>query len=126
MAGEQLKRVKIYIGERDTHEGKKLYKVLLDTLKSAGVAGATALRGVAGFAAGEKIHAAKPLQAEDNLPIIIEVVDKEERLASVMPTISQMVTQGLITEEPVHVLAYEHPACGIGGGGPAACDLSKK
>ncbi|WP_035275214.1 DUF190 domain-containing protein [Desulfogranum japonicum] len=126
MASEQLKRVKIYIGEHDTHEGKKLYHVLLDTLKNAGIAGATALRGIAGFAAGERIHEAKPLQSEENLPIIIEVVDKEERLQAVLPTISQMVTQGLITEEPVNVLAYHHPSCGDGGDGPAACDLSKK
>lgn len=121
---DSYKILKIYISENDRLGGVPLYSALINTLKDKGIAGATALKGIAGYAAGDQVHAAKPLQTSDNLPVIIEVIDKEERLQAVLPTIAPMVSKGLIVLEDIQVVAYQHPACGDGDG-PAACGLTQ-
>lgn len=118
------KILKIYISENDRLSGTPLYVALINTLKESGIAGATALKGIAGYAAGDQVHAAKPLQVSDNLPVIIEVVDQEERLNAVLPRIASMVNKGLIVLEDIQVVSYRHPACGMGDG-PAACGLAQ-
>ena len=121
---KKFKILKLFISENDRIDGTPLYIALVNRLKEAGLAGATVVRGIAGYAAGDQIHAAKPLQFADNLPVIIEVVDEEQQLIAALPLITPLVEKGLIIMEDIQIISYRHPACETGGDGPAACGLS--
>ncbi len=101
-------RLRIYIGENDQWQGKPLYAALLEHLKKEGMAGATVVRGVAGFGARSRIHTASILRLSEDLPLIVEVVDSPENIRRALETIQPMVSEGLITLEPVEVIAYTH------------------
>ncbi len=101
-------RLRIYIGESDQWQGKPLYAALLDQLKQSGMAGATVTRGVAGFGAHSRIHTAAILRLSEDLPLIVEVVDSPEKIRLALESIRVMVNEGLITVEPVEVIAYTH------------------
>lgn len=108
---------RIYIGEADRHHGAPLYEAIVAFLRERGVAGATVFRGIEGFGARAHLHTTRILRLSEDLPILIEVVDQEDRLRSVLPEIDAMVGDGLITLERVEVVAYrgslregEHPA----------------
>ncbi len=101
--------VRIYIGESDRWEGKPLYEAIVETLRSSGVAGATVLRGIEGYGRAARLHTAHVLRLSDDLPILIEVIDREDRLRAVLPQIDAMVDGGLITLEQVEVIAYRSP-----------------
>jgi len=105
---EQAQRLVIYIGEADQWRGKPLYAVLLDTLKARGLAGATVVRGVAGFGAHSRIHTASIVRLSEDLPLRIEVVDSPEKITHALEFITPMVTEGLITLDPVQVIKYTH------------------
>ena len=105
MEGEQV-LMRIFIGESDTVHGKPAYQVLLETLKARGLAGATVLRGIAGFGAASHIHSSRLLRLSQDLPVLIEVVDSQERLDGVLPEIEPLIGEGLITMEKVRVLRY--------------------
>ncbi len=100
---------RIYIGESDRWEGRPLYQVIVETLRAEGVAGATVLRGIEGYGRAARVHTAQILRLSEDLPILIEVVDREDRLRSVLPAIDAMVDGGLITLEHVEVIAYRSP-----------------
>lgn len=102
------KRLRIYIGESDQWRGRPLYAELLETLKREGLAGATVLRGVAGFGAHSHIHTASILRLSEDLPLIIEVIDKPEQIEKALEIISPMVREGLIILEDVQVIKYTH------------------
>jgi PII-like signaling protein/predicted transcriptional regulator len=102
------KRMRIYIGDSDLWRGKPLYAVLLEQLKREGLAGATVFRGTAGFGAHSRIHTAAILDLSMDLPIVIEVIDSPEKIQQALESISPMVREGLITLEPVEVIAYTH------------------
>jgi len=102
------KRLRIYIGESDQWRGKPLYAEVLETLKREGLAGATVLRGVAGFGAHSRIHTAAILRLSEDLPLIVEVIDKPEQIEKALGMISPMVREGLITLEEVQVIKYTH------------------
>ncbi len=108
-------RLTIYIGESDQWKGRPLWQAILQRLREEGVAGATVIRGMAGFGAHSRIHTVSLVRLSSDLPIIIEVVDEEARLQQVLPALSAMVREGLITLEPVKVVKYAHrrlPALG--------------
>jgi hypothetical protein len=100
---------RIYIGESDHHEGKPLYEAIVGLLRERGVAGATVLRGIEGYGRAARIHTTRILRRSEDLPILIEVVDREDRLRAVLPDIDAMVEGGLITLEHVEVIAYRSP-----------------
>jgi len=100
--------MRIFIGESDKFGHRPLYEALVELFRSAGLAGATVLRGVAGFGAHSVYHTDKLLRLSADLPIIIEVVDAQEKLAAVMPQIDQMMSGGLITMEKATVIRYSH------------------
>jgi hypothetical protein len=105
MEGEgQLLR--IFVGETDRWQGKALYQAIVLKAREMGLAGATVLRGVMGFGAHSRIHTAKVLQLSEDLPVVIEIVDKPERIQAILPVLEEMVGEGLITLENVHVIAY--------------------
>lgn len=98
--------VRIYIGESDQWHGKPLYQAIVAFLRDRGIAGATVLRGIEGFGAKAHLHTSRILQLSQDLPVLIEVVDQEDRLRSVLPELDGMVGDGLITLERVEVIAY--------------------
>jgi len=102
--------MRIFIGESDHWQRRPLYTALLELLRSRGLAGATVLKGVAGFGPDSIIHTAGILRMSSDLPLVIEVVDSEERLEAVLPEIDRMMSGGLVTMEKVRVIRYEQSA----------------
>jgi PII-like signaling protein len=100
---------RIYIGESDHHEGRPLYEAIVQLLRARGVAGATVLRGIEGYGRAARLHTTRILRLSEDLPILIEVVDREDRLRAVLPELNDMVKEGLITLEKVEVIAYRSP-----------------
>ena len=106
---------RIYVGESDTWHGRPLYQAIVELLRERGLAGATAIRGIEGFGAKQHIHTTRILRLSEDLPVLIEVVDAEDRVRAILPELDAMVTGGLITLERVEVIAYR--ADGAGGSG---------
>ncbi len=98
--------VRIYIGESDQWRGKPLYQGIVAFLRERGIAGATVLRGIEGFGAKAHLHTSRILQLSQDLPVLIEIVDQEDRLRAILPDLDAMVADGLITLERVEVIAY--------------------
>lgn len=98
--------MRVFIGENDKYHGKPLYEALLERFRSKGLAGATVLRGVAGFGASSKMHTDKVLRLSVDLPLIIEVVEADDVIQSILPDLSEMIGGGLITLEKANVILY--------------------
>jgi PII-like signaling protein len=107
--------VRIYVGEADHHGGKPLYQAIVELLRARGLAGATVLRGIEGFGANARLHTTRLLRLSEDLPVLIEAVDTEERIRAILPELDEIVGDGLITLEKVEVLAYRGtgPAPGV-------------
>lgn len=97
---------RIYIGEADRHDGQPLYQVIVALLRERKLAGATVLRGIEGYGAHAHLHTTRILRLSEDLPIVIEVVDQEDRLRAVLAEVDALVGDGLITLEPIEVFAY--------------------
>src|SRR2546421_5799743 len=98
--------MRVFIGESDKYHGKPLYEALLERFRTKGLAGATVLRGVAGFGASSKMHTDKVLRLSVDLPLIIEVVETDEVIQAILPDLSEMIGGGLITLEKANVILY--------------------
>jgi PII-like signaling protein len=98
--------MRVFIGESDKYEGKPLYEALLERFRKKGLAGATVLRGIAGFGASSKMHSDKVLRLSLDLPLIIEVVETEETIQQILPDLEEMIGGGLITLERANVILY--------------------
>ena len=98
--------MRIFIGESDKYHGKPLYEALLEKLRARGLAGATVLRGVAGFGASSVMHTDKVLRLSLDLPLIIEIVETEETIQSILPDLDEMIGGGLVTLERARVILY--------------------
>lgn len=105
MEGEG-KLLRIFIGESDTWHGKPLYHAIVERVRAEGLAGATVLRGIEGFGADSRIHTTRILRLSEDLPVVIEIVDTEERIAAILPLLDEMVSEGLVTLERVEIIAY--------------------
>lgn len=104
-SGEKV-LMRIFLGESDRVGHRPLYEVLVELFKREGFAGATVLRGVAGFGAHSVFHTDKLLRLSSDLPIVIEVVESQEKIDAVMPRIDEMMTGGMITLEKATVIRY--------------------
>jgi hypothetical protein len=100
--------LRIFIGESDKFEGRPLYEVIVEGARKRGMAGATVLHGTLGFGAHSRIHSAKILRLSEDLPLVIEIVDQPDRIASFLPELDQWVKEGLVTLEKVKVIAYRY------------------
>ena len=98
--------MRIFIGESDKYHGKPLYQALLEKFREKGLAGATVLRGVAGYGASSVVHTEKVLRLSLDLPLIIEVVETEESIQSILPDLDAMIGGGLVTLERARVILY--------------------
>jgi PII-like signaling protein len=104
--GEQT-LVRIFIGDADKWHHQPLDRALIERLRKEGFAGATVIRGVAGFGAASVIHTVNLVDLSADLPILIEVVDDQEHIDKLLPILDEMITKGaLVTIEKVRVLKY--------------------
>ena len=100
------KLLRIFIGENDRHEGHPLYEWIVRKARESGLAGATVLRGLEGFGARSRLHTTKILRLSTDLPIVVEIVDTEEKIEAFLPLIDEAVGEGLATLEKVEVRFY--------------------
>lgn len=106
MDSEDARLLRIFIGEDDTHAGRPLYQVIVEELRRRGLAGATVLRGIEGFGKSSRIHAAHILRLSEDLPMVIECVDRAENINEFMPVLERMIGDGLVTVERVEVKVF--------------------
>ena len=98
--------LRIFIGESDRWEHKPLYEAIVLTAREAQLAGATVLRGPMGFGKSSHLHTAKILRLSTDLPLVIEIVDSEEKINAFLPILDKIMGGGLVTMEKVKVLHY--------------------
>jgi uncharacterized protein len=98
--------LRIFFGEDDKHEHLPLYEAIVLKAREMHLAGATVLRGPAGFGHSSRIHTTKILRLSQDLPMLVEIVDSQEKIDSFLPVLDKMMTSGLITIEKVQVLQY--------------------
>lgn len=103
---EAGKLLRIFIGESDRWHHRPLYEAIVLKARELGMAGATVLRGPMGFGANSHLHTAKILRLSLDLPIVIEMIDTEEKIKMFLPYLDEMVLDGLVTLEDVQVLKY--------------------
>lgn len=103
---EAAVRLTIHLGESDRFEGKPAYQAVVELLRKRGFWGATVTRGIYGYGKRSLLHAASPLRLSEDLPLIIEAVETEQKVNEIVSELSQMVKGGLITVEPVKVLRH--------------------
>jgi PII-like signaling protein len=102
----QAKLLRIYIGETDRWHGQPLYMAILLKAREMGLAGGTVFRGIAGYGANSVIHTANILRLSEDLPVVIEIVDTDEKIQAFLPVLDEMVKEGLILLREVEVVRY--------------------
>ena len=100
--------LRIFIGESDRFEGQPLYEAIVLKAREAGLAGATVLRSPMGYGANSRLHTAKILRLSNDLPMIVEIVDEEEKIDGFLPVLDRMMGSGLVTLEKIRVIQYRH------------------
>lgn len=98
--------LRIFVGEDDRWEGMPLYEAIVRRVRERGLAGATVLRGIEGFGAHSRIHTARILRLSQDLPIVIEIIDRTDRIDAILPILDEMISEGLVTVEPVRIVSY--------------------
>jgi len=100
--------LRIFTGASDRVHGRPLYEVLVEEARKQGMAGATVLRGTLGFGAASRIHTSKILRISEDLPVVVEIVDREDRIRDFLPLLDSYMEEGLVTMEKVEVIFYRH------------------
>ena len=103
---EEADLLRVFVGESDRFEGRPLYQAVVEEARGRGMAGATVLRGLMGFGATSRLHTVKVLRISEDLPMVVEIVDRPERIEAFLPELEAMVPEGLITMEKIRVVAY--------------------
>jgi PII-like signaling protein len=103
---KQAVLLRIFIGEDDRTEGRPLYEAIVTRAREMHIAGATVLRGPMGFGRSSRLHTAKILRLSEDLPVVIEIVDAEERIQALLAAIEPIMGSGLVTLEKVQVVRY--------------------
>jgi len=98
--------LRIYLGQDDRHEHQPLYEWIVLKAREQHLAGATVLRGPMGFGHSSRIHTTKVLRLSEDLPIVVEIVDSEEKIAAFLPLLEPVMKSGIVTLEKVQVLRY--------------------
>ena len=98
--------LRIFIGESDRWEHKPLYEAIVLKARELHLAGATVLRGAMGFGKSSRLHTAKILRLSMDLPLVIEIVDSDEKIRALLPVLDEMMKGGLVTLEKVNVIDY--------------------
>ena len=100
--------LRIFIGENDKFHGRPLYEAIVLKAREMHLAGATVLRGPMGFGRASRLHTSKILRLSMDLPMVIEIVDSEDKIDGFLPTLDGMMQSGLVTLEKIKVLRYRH------------------
>jgi PII-like signaling protein len=98
--------LRIFFGEDDRHEHRPLYEAIVLKAREMHLGGATVLRGPMGFGHSSRLHTAKILRLSFDLPIVVEIVDTEQKITEFLPVLDGMMSSGLVTLEKVQVLQY--------------------
>ena len=98
--------LRIFLGEGDKHHGMALYEWIVEQARERGIAGATAVRGIAGYGAHHRIHTAKVLRLSLDLPVIVEIADEEEKIRQFLDAIRPALHDGLATLEPIEFCSF--------------------
>ncbi len=109
---EEGKLLRIFVGESDRWQGQPLYEAIVHLAKKNGMAGATAIKGFLGFGCKSHMHTAKILRLSEDLPVIVEIVDSEEKINGFLPHLDKMVKEGLVTVEKANVILYRADKAG--------------
>ena len=99
--------LRIHVGEADRARRQPLYELLVAEARAAGLAGATVLRGIESYGASSVVHRSRLVELSEDLPVVVEIVDREERIRAFLPECDAMIGEGLITLERVEILKYE-------------------
>ena len=99
-------RLTIFVGEDDQWRHRPLYTEIVHRAHASGLAGASVFRGVEGFGASSRIHTSRLLSLSEDLPCAIIIVDAEEKIRAFLPTLDELVTEGLVIVDPVEVIRY--------------------
>ncbi len=106
------KLLRIFVGESDRYHGRPLYEAIVLKVRELGLAGATVWRGIEGYGARSRIHTAKILRLSEDLPVLIEIVDTEEKIREALPQLDAMMEAagggGLVTLEKAEIIKYTH------------------
>src|SRR5437764_5193704 len=108
--------LRIFIGESDRWEHKPLYEAIVLKAREMHLAGATVLRGPMGYGKSSRLHTAKILRLSMDLPLVIEIVDSEEKIRAFLPVLDKMLRGGLLTMEKVEVIDYRANSIAEGSG----------
>ena len=100
-------RVTIFVGEDDRWHHKPLYHEIVTRARTAGLAGATVLRGCEGYGASSLIHTTRLLSLTEDLPIVVIIVDTEEKIRAFLPQLDELVSEGMVILDEVDVLRYQ-------------------
>jgi PII-like signaling protein len=103
---KQAMLLRIFIGEDDKLDNSPLYEAIVMKAREMHLAGATVLRGPMGFGASSRLHTTKILRLSEDLPLVIEIVDSEDKINEFLPVLDGIMSSGLITLEKVQVLQY--------------------
>ncbi len=98
--------LRIFVGESDRWHGKPLFEAIVQEARHQGLAGATVFRGFEGFGAHSRIHTSRILRLSEDLPIVVEIVDAEDKIQAFLPVLDGMVQEGLVTVEKATVIFY--------------------
>ena len=104
----KAKLMRIYVGENDKWNGQPLYEAIVSGLRAHDIAGVTVYRGILGYGANRRIHKDAALSLSHDRPILLSIVDSEEKISAFMPILDQMVQQGLVVLSDVDVIKYAH------------------
>ncbi len=99
------KRLRIFLGEAQEWQGKPLYRTLVELAQQQGIAGATVFRGIEGFGPEHHLSTDRLPDIADNLPMIVEMVESEERIQALLPLVDRLVQRGMITVTPVAIVS---------------------
>ncbi|MEJ2471129.1 MAG: DUF190 domain-containing protein [Desulfuromonadales bacterium] len=106
MTGQDMTLMRIFVGESDRYQGKPLYEALVELFRKEGVAGATVIKGAMGYGVQSEVHTDRYLRLSSDLPVVIEVVDRQTTIDALLPRIEGMFQGGLITLEKARVITF--------------------
>ena len=106
MKQQDMTLMRIFVGESDRYAEKPLYEALVELFRAEGIAGATVIKGAMGYGGKSELHTDRYLRLSSDLPVVIEVVDSEERINPILPKIEGMFQGGLITLEKARVINF--------------------
>jgi PII-like signaling protein len=100
--------LRIFVGESDRYDHRPLYEAIVLKARETGLAGATVLRGVMGFGKNSILHTAKILRLSEDLPMVVEILDGQEKVEGFLPLLDQMISDGLVTIEKVNAIHFNN------------------